>query len=129
MSNALVLDLECREVEVEPILWLAAWLSNWRTSCRGQPHVSMVGRGRCAGVSVDWTVTVRGSRAPCGWRLVVYEADRSPPGYDGAIYQPNTPDEIEKDLVFPSPLVSSLLLRTVIEDRTVSAHFHGKSNG
>lgn len=66
---------------------------------------------------------------PHSWRLAFYEADGSPPGYDGAIYQPNTPDEMEKDLVFANPLDSWLLLQTVIDNGTVSAHFYGRSNG
>lgn len=64
-----------------------------------------------------------------GWRLAFYEADGSPPGMDAAIYQPNTPDEYEKDLIFTNPLDSWMLLMMVIDNDTVSAHVYGKPNG
>ncbi len=66
---------------------------------------------------------------PHTWRLAFYEADGSPPGFDGAIYQPNTPAEPEQDLVFRNPLDSWLLLMMVVDQGTVSAHFYGKDNG
>jgi vancomycin resistance protein YoaR len=66
---------------------------------------------------------------PHSWRLAFYEADGSPPGFDGAIYQPNSPDEGEQDLVFQNPLDSWLLLMMVIDKGTVAAHFYGKGNG
>ncbi len=66
---------------------------------------------------------------PHSWRLAFYEADGSPPGMDGAIYQPNTPDEIEKDLIFQNPLDSWLLLMMVIDGHTVYAHLYGRDNG
>jgi len=64
-----------------------------------------------------------------GWRLAFYEADGSPPGMDAAIYQPNTPDEFEKDLVFENPLDSWLLLMMVVDDATAYAHLYGTPNG
>jgi vancomycin resistance protein YoaR len=66
---------------------------------------------------------------PHSWRLGFYELDGSPPGFDGAIYQPNTPDEIEKDLTFTNPLDSWLLLMMVVDGDTVSAHFYGRDPG
>jgi len=64
-----------------------------------------------------------------GWRLAFYEADGSPPGMDAAIYQPNTPDEFEKDLVFENPLDSWLLLMMVVDGETAYAHLYGRDNG
>jgi vancomycin resistance protein YoaR len=64
-----------------------------------------------------------------GWRLAFYEADGSPPGMDAAIYQPNTPDEFEKDLVFENALDSWLLLMMVVDGATAYAHLYGKDNG
>jgi vancomycin resistance protein YoaR len=64
-----------------------------------------------------------------GWRLAFYEADGSPPGMDAAIYQPNTPDEFEKDLVFENPLESWLLIMMVVDGATAYAHLYGKDNG
>lgn len=66
---------------------------------------------------------------PHSWRLDFYELDGSPPGFDGAIYQPNTPEEIEKDLSFHNPLDSWLLLQVLIDGDTVSAHFYGTTTG
>ncbi len=66
---------------------------------------------------------------PHSWRLGFYETDGSPPGHDAAIYQPNTPHEIEKDLVFENPLDSWLLLMMVIDGGTVRAHLYGRDNG
>lgn len=63
---------------------------------------------------------------PHTWRLAFYEADGSPPGYDGAIYQA---EDYELDLTFTNPLDSWLLLMMVIDHETVSAHFYGRSNG
>ncbi len=64
-----------------------------------------------------------------GWRLAFYETDGSPPGMDAAIYQPNTPDEFEKDLVFLNPLDSWLLLMMVVDGDTAYAHLYGRANG
>lgn len=64
-----------------------------------------------------------------GWRLAFYEADGSPPGMDAAIYQPNTPDEFEKDLIFVNPLDSWLLLMMVVDGDTAYAHLYGRDNG
>jgi vancomycin resistance protein YoaR len=64
-----------------------------------------------------------------GWRLAFYEADDSPPGMDAAIYQPNTPDEFEKDLVFENPLDSWLLIMMVVDGATAYAHLYGRDNG
>jgi vancomycin resistance protein YoaR len=64
-----------------------------------------------------------------GWRLAFYETDGSPPGMDAAIYQPNTPDEFEKDLVFENPLDSWLLLMMVVDGDIAYAHLYGKPNG
>lgn len=66
---------------------------------------------------------------PHSWRLGFYEADGSSPGLDAAIYQPNTPDEFEKDLVFENPLDSWLLLMMVIDGGTIHAHLYGRDNG
>lgn len=66
---------------------------------------------------------------PHSWRLGFYEADGSAPGLDAAIYQPNTPDEFEKDLIFENPLDSWLLLMMVVDSDTVYAHLYGKDNG
>ncbi len=66
---------------------------------------------------------------PHSWRLGFYEADGSAPGLDAAIYQPNTPDEFEKDLIFENPLDSWLLLMMVVDGGTVYAHLYGKDNG
>jgi vancomycin resistance protein YoaR len=66
---------------------------------------------------------------PHSWRLGFYEADGSPPGLDAAIYQPNTPDEFEKDLIFENPLDSWLLLMMVVDRDTVYAHLYGRDNG
>jgi vancomycin resistance protein YoaR len=66
---------------------------------------------------------------PHSWRLGFYGLDGSPPGFDGAIYQPNTLDEIEKDLTFTNPLDSWLLLMMVVDGDTVSAHFYGRDPG
>lgn len=63
---------------------------------------------------------------PHTWRLAFYEADGSPPGFDGAIYQS---DWYELDLRFTNPLDSWLLLQVVIDGATVSAHFYGQPNG
>lgn len=63
------------------------------------------------------------------WRLGFYELDGSPPGFDAAIYQPNTPDEITKDLSFINTLDSWILLMMVVEGETVSAHLYGKNPG
>lgn len=63
---------------------------------------------------------------PHSWRLAFYEADGSPPGYDGAIYQ--APDW-ELDLRFTNPLDSWLLLTMVVEGESVHAHFYGRDNG
>ncbi|MDQ3539637.1 MAG: VanW family protein, partial [Chloroflexota bacterium] len=65
---------------------------------------------------------------PHSWRLGFYETDGSSPGLDAAIYQPNTPDEFEKDLIFENPLDSWLLLMMVIDGGTVYAHLYGKDN-
>ena len=62
------------------------------------------------------------------WRLAFYEADGSPPGLDAAIYQPNTPEEWEKDLIFTNPFDSWLLLQTVIDGETVTAQLYGASS-
>ncbi len=64
-----------------------------------------------------------------GWRLAFYETDGSPPGMDAAIYQPNNPDEFEKDLVFVNPLDSWLLLMMVVDGDTAYAHLYGRDNG
>jgi vancomycin resistance protein YoaR len=66
---------------------------------------------------------------PHSWRLGFYEADGSSPGLDAAIYQPNTPDEFEKDLIFENPLDSWLLLMMVVDRDTVYAHLYGRDNG
>jgi len=66
---------------------------------------------------------------PHSWRLGFYEADGSSPGLDAAIYQPNTPDEFEKDLIFENPLDSWLLLMMVVDGDTVHAHLYGRDNG
>jgi vancomycin resistance protein YoaR len=63
------------------------------------------------------------------WRLAFYETDGSPPGMDAAIYQPNTPDEYEKDLIFENPLDSWLLLMMVVDGDTAYAHLYGRDNG
>ena len=66
---------------------------------------------------------------PHSWRLGFYEADGSAPGLDAAIYQPNTPQEFEKDLIFENPLDSWLLLMMVVDSDTVYAHLYGKDHG
>jgi vancomycin resistance protein YoaR len=66
---------------------------------------------------------------PHSWRLAFYEADGSPPGFDGAIYQPNNEWEIEMDLRFVNPLDSWLLLQVLIDGETVRAQFYGRPNG
>jgi len=66
---------------------------------------------------------------PHSWRLAFYETDGSAPGLDAAIYQPNTPDEFEKDLIFVNPLDSWLLLMMVVDSDTVYAHLYGTDNG
>ena len=66
---------------------------------------------------------------PHTWRLAFYEADGSPPGFDGAIYQPNFDWEYAMDLRFTNPLDSWLLLQVLIDGETVAAHFYGRSNG
>ncbi len=66
---------------------------------------------------------------PHTWRLAFYEADGSPPGFDGAIYQPNSEWESALDLRFTNPLDSWLLLQVVTNDNTVEAHFYGRPNG
>ena len=62
------------------------------------------------------------------WRLAFYEADGSPPGLDAAIYQPNTPEEWEKDLIFTNPFDSWMLLQMVVEGETVTAQLYGASS-
>lgn len=66
---------------------------------------------------------------PHSWRLGFYEQDGSPPGFDGAIYQSDTPDGWELDLVFENPLDSWLLLVMVVDGGAVSAHFYGRDPG
>ena len=66
---------------------------------------------------------------PHTWRLAFYEADGSPPGFDGAIYQPNSEWEYAMDLRFINPLDSWLLLQVLIDGETVAAHFYGRPNG
>ncbi len=62
------------------------------------------------------------------WRLAFYEADGSPPGLDAAIYQPNTPDEWELDLVFTNPFDAWMLLQMVVDGETVTAQLYGASS-
>jgi vancomycin resistance protein YoaR len=66
---------------------------------------------------------------PHSWRLAFYESDGSSPGFDAAIYQPNTQWESEQDLRFENPLDSWLLLMMVIDGDTVRAHFYGRDTG
>lgn len=66
---------------------------------------------------------------PHTWRLAFYEADGSPPGFDGAIYQPNSEWESALDLRFTNPLDSWLLLQVLTGEDTVEAHFYGRPNG
>lgn len=104
------------------------------TIIQGNWEASDIGGGVC---QVSTTVFRAAANAgfqfaewhPHSWRLAFYEADGSPPGFDGAIYQPNTPDEIEKDLVFENPLDSWLLLMMVIDGDKVRAHFYGRDLG
>ncbi len=62
------------------------------------------------------------------WRLAFYEADGSPPGLDAAIYQPNTPDEWELDLIFTNPFDAWMLLQMVVEGEAVTAELYGASS-
>jgi vancomycin resistance protein YoaR len=104
------------------------------TIIQGNWEASDIGGGVC---QVSTTVFRAAANAgfrfaewhPHSWRLAFYEADGSPPGFDGAIYQPNNADEIEKDLVFENPLDSWLLLMMVIDGDTVRAHFYGRDPG
>jgi vancomycin resistance protein YoaR len=104
------------------------------TIIQGNWEASDIGGGVC---QVSTTVFRAAANAgfrfeewhPHSWRLAFYEADGSPPGFDGAIYQPNTPDEWEKDLVFENPLDSWLLLIMEIDGAAVSAHFYGRDPG
>ncbi len=66
---------------------------------------------------------------PHSWRLAFYEIDGSPPGFDGAIYQADTPGGWEQDLVFENPLDSWLLLVTSIDGDAVRAHLYGRDPG
>ncbi len=66
---------------------------------------------------------------PHSWRLDFYELDGSPPGFDGAIYQSESPDGWELDLVFENPLDSWLLLTMGIDGDTVYANFFGRDPG
>lgn len=63
------------------------------------------------------------------WRLGFYELDGSPPGFDAAIYQPNSADEITKDLSFYNTLDSWLLLMMIVDGDTVYAHLYGTDPG
>lgn len=65
---------------------------------------------------------------PHSWRLAFYEADGSPPGLDAAIYQPNTPEEWELDLVFTNPFDAWMLLQMVVDGETVTAQLYGASS-
>lgn len=65
---------------------------------------------------------------PHSWRLAFYEADGSPPGLDAAIYQPNSPEEWEKDLIFTNPFDSWLLLQMIIDGETVTAQLFGATS-
>ena len=62
---------------------------------------------------------------PHTFRLGFYELDGWPPGMDAAIYQPNTPDESELDLVFTNPTDGWLLLQVRVEGETVTAELYG----
>lgn len=62
---------------------------------------------------------------PHTFRLGFYELDSWPPGMDAAIYQPNTPNESELDLVFTNPTDGWLLLQLRVEGETVTAELYG----
>ena len=104
------------------------------TIIQGDWAASDIGGGVC---QVSTTVFRAAARAgfqfqewhPHSWRLGFYEVDGSPPGFDGAIYQPNDDGEWEKDLRFINPLDSWLLLMLVVDGTTVRAHFYGRNPG
>jgi len=65
---------------------------------------------------------------PHSWRLAFYEADGSPPGLDASIYQPNSPEEWELDLVIMNPFDAWLLLQMVVDGDTVTAQLYGAAS-
>jgi vancomycin resistance protein YoaR len=65
---------------------------------------------------------------PHSWRLAFYEADGSPPGLDAAIYQPNSAEEWEKDLIITNPFDTWLLLQMIIDGDTVTAQLFGATS-
>lgn len=66
---------------------------------------------------------------PHTFRLGFYELDGWPPGMDAAIYQPNTPDETELDLVCTNPTGGWLLLQLRVAGETVTAALYGPPTG
>lgn len=66
---------------------------------------------------------------PHSFRLAFYELDGWPPGMDAAIYQPNTPDEWELDLVFRNLTDAWMLLQLRIDAETVAAELYGPETG
>jgi vancomycin resistance protein YoaR len=66
---------------------------------------------------------------PHAFRLAFYEADGSPPGLDAAIYQPNTPDEWEADLLFVNPFETWMLLEMSTANEVATAYLFGTPPG
>ena len=66
---------------------------------------------------------------PHTFRLGFYELEGWPPGMDAAIYQPNTPDEWELDLLIVNPTDAWILLQMRVADDEVVAELYGPETG
>lgn len=99
-------------------------------SIQGNWFVDDIGGGVCQiSTTVFRAALFAGFRFPewhyHAFRIPFYELDGSPPGIDAAIFQPNTPDDQELDLVIRNPSDSWAFIQTLVDGDHVTAELYG----